>query len=73
MRRINRKTIALVTLTTAAAAGFAVHGWIGLFLWPLALCGLCLQLVVVLFLIDVFVTLARKRAEVSRIKARLSR
>jgi hypothetical protein len=53
------------------AAGFAVQGWTGIFLWPLTLCALILLIGIALFLIDVFVTLIRKFAEASRIKARV--
>jgi hypothetical protein len=71
MRRIKRKIIALVLLAAAAAAGFAVQGWMGTFLWPLTLCALVLLLGIALFMIDVLVTIIRKRAEVRRIGARV--
>jgi hypothetical protein len=71
MRRIKRKIIALVLLAAAAAAGFAVQGWLGIFLWPLTLCALALLLEIALAAIDIYLTVNRNLAEVSRIKARV--
>src|SRR4051812_10014049 len=74
MRRIRPKRIlGIVTLAIAAAAGFAVQGWPGLFLWPLALCVSVVLLAIAWFVIDLFVTYSRHSAEVGRIRARVHR
>jgi hypothetical protein len=72
MRRIGRKRfIALATLAAAAGAGFAVQGWPGIFLWPLALCGIAIDVLVVWFVLDLVITCFRYQSRVRSIQARV--
>lgn len=64
-------TIAVLMLAAVTGAGFAVHGWAGIVLWPLGLCGLVLVLGIALFVINVVVTFVRHNNEMSRMWARI--
>jgi hypothetical protein len=71
MRRISRKTIAVAILIAAAAAGAAVDGWAGAFLWPLALCAVLLLICVSLIGIVAVVSFGRRHSRFHELRRRI--
>jgi hypothetical protein len=72
MQRINRKLIvAGLALAASSVAGFAVKGWSGLFLWPLALCALVVVLVICASAFGLVVRIRRRRTQMRRVWDRL--
>jgi hypothetical protein len=64
-------TIVVIALAASAAAGFAVQGWGGFFLWPLALGALVVVLGLVWFVLALVVRVRRRRMYMRSLGARL--
>jgi hypothetical protein len=70
--RVTRVVLAGAFLA-AAAIGFAVQGWLGILLFPLALGAAAIGLVLTLFLLDLVLTGRRHFRAVHKIRAEVSR